>query len=124
MAFAIWPTGLDNTTESRSYSEAMANNLTFSSFDIGPEQVRRRSTGAPVPVSLTILCTEAQVTLFKTFYKDTLISGSQQFEWVQPIDKSPVVMQFLPSTQPSLKPAGGTMYRYSLQLMMFEDIPI
>lgn len=124
MHLSVWPPGLNNTVDQKSYTESLANNITSSDFDIGPPQIRRRSTGAPVPISMSILCTTAQVATFKGFYKDTLISGSQRFEWEMPIEKTDVVMLFNPSAQPSIKPAGGTMYSISLSLLMYEDIPV
>ena len=124
MAFNIWPALLDGTVEQNNYNEGLANNLLSSNFDIGPPQTRRRSTGAPVPISMSILITSEQVATFKTFYKDTLISGSQMFEWVQPISGTPVAMQFITDAQPSIRPVGGDYYRIAMQLNMFEDIPV
>jgi len=126
MSYAIWPVILNGLVEQNGYIEEMADNLnsTSTKFDIGPPQVRRRSTGAPVLISLTILCTSTQVTTFKTFYKDTLLGGSQRFEWVQPVSKTPVIMLFETDSRPAIRPAGGVMYRVALSLMMFEDMPV
>ena len=124
MSHPLFPPALNGTVEKNSYNEVMADNLVSSKFDIGPPQVRRRSTGAPVMVTMSLLLTDTQLVLFKTFYNDTLVSGSQMFEWTRPLEGTPVIMLIDPGSQPGTTPAGGLLFRVSLSLMMFENMPI
>lgn len=124
MAHVIWPPSLDGVVEKQSYNEIAADNLMSTNFDIGPPQIVRRSTGAPVQVSMSILVNLTQLATFKAFYRTSLVSGSHQFEWVKPIEQTPVIMQFKAGDQPAISPAGGTLYRVALSLNMFEEIPV
>ena len=121
MALAVWPAGLPQCIQKSGFSQTLANNLTVDQFDIGPPQVRQRSTAAPEMVNGSIILDESkgELTLFRTFYNSTLLSGSQRFTWVDPVTQVSVQMLFKPDAQPSFSNMGGTFYSATLQLMQF-----
>mgnify|MGYP005990426967 CR=1 FL=1 len=120
MALAIWPAGLPQCLQRSGYSQTLANNITSTNFDVGAPQVRQRSTAAPETITGSILLkTNAELALFRTFYNSTLLSGSQRFEWLDPVSQVLVQMQFDPKTQPSFTNEGGTVYRVNMQLTQY-----
>lgn len=121
MALAVWPAGLPQCIQKSGFSQTLANNITTAPFDIGPPQVRRRSTAAPEPITGVVILDESvgQLQLFRDFYNNTLLSGSQRFEWVDPVSQVTVQMLFKPDTQPSFTNTGGTYYSVSMSLWMF-----
>lgn len=123
MALPVWP--LPNKLQVSGFSQTLANNITSTNFDIGAPQVRQHSTGAPEIVQGVVILDElyGELTTFRTFYKDGLLSGSSRFTWYDPLDLSvtptEVEMLFDPTQQPVINNNGGTIFTVSVKLLMF-----
>lgn len=74
-----WPTDLPQSFVMDSYREDMPDNLIRDQFDTGPAGLRPRTTAAPYQISGPMRMTVDQWEELKTFYRDTLIQGSQPF---------------------------------------------
>lgn len=63
-------------------------------MDAGPPKVRRRFTAAPTPLTGSMTVDVAQLAIFQTFIRDTLLGGAVPFDWVRPSTSDACVMQF------------------------------
>lgn len=94
MATIDWPTSLPQQLRVQGFGQTPLSGTIRTETAIGPAKLRQRYSAVPEDVRGTLLITKTQVTTLRTFYKDTLLSGSQPFNWVDPIDGSTVEMRF------------------------------
>ena len=120
MSSATWPLGLPQKLLTNGYSRTGANNLVSTSFDSGDTQVRRKSTSAPQKIAGNVLMTSAQAEIFWTFYEDTLLSGSQRFDWNDPVTGAAYEFLIDPATQPIETNIGGDYFQIALSLWMYK----
>lgn len=85
MTIPSWPSGLPNELLQRGYNQTEPDTVLRSSMDVGPDKIRRRCTATPSDLKGTLLLTETQLGTLRTFYTDTLISGSLRFEARDPV---------------------------------------
>ena len=80
---ASWPVGLpDQQFLPLTYSRQDARLRTPN--DAGQANQRKRFTAAPVRVTLGIVLTGAELTIFKSFWQTDLAEGSLPFDWIDP----------------------------------------
>jgi hypothetical protein len=115
----VWPVALPQSLEISGYSESVADNLLEYQPDTGPTITRRRSTAGAYPISGSIVLTESQLGVFKTFFYTTVLSGSLPFTF--PIQVSPsigVLVKFSKESLPRWSPIGGGYWRLNMTLMV------
>jgi hypothetical protein len=76
---ATWPSTLKITRNN--YSETRPNRSIRSSMDIGPAKLRRRSSMAIRPVTMTLFLTPEQCDILDTFYDENESLG---FDFINP----------------------------------------
>lgn len=93
---ASWPATLPDFTNflQDSYTEALADNVIRTDMEIGPAKVRRRSSAAPQLIEGRLRLKTAQLTVFKTFYEDTIFFGALAFDAVHPRTAAAISARF------------------------------
>lgn len=76
---ATWPTSIPITREN--FREAPPDRVIRSDMDVGPAKVRRRSTVAVRPVSISLFLTDEQLDTFDEFY---LENDAISFTFIHP----------------------------------------
>ena len=104
MSYPTWPSDLPQKPIQDGYQEGLADNTIRSKPDVGYAKVRRRSTAVNDPIKMQIVCTQAQWSSVKYFYRTTL-AASLPFTWTHPSDGTTANFRFV--TPPMIaKPAG------------------
>jgi hypothetical protein len=111
---ATWPPSLPDYVLIDGYSESPPANTIRTEMDVGPAKMRRRSTAAPRPFSITQFMNTTQLATFDTFFNTTLNSGSERFDWVHPRTQAAVEFRFV--EQPNYEAIGGTSWHVSYNL--------
>jgi len=107
-----WNLTLPQNYEQKSYSEGASTNFIESKVDAGPIKRRRRTTAEYIPISVTMFLTNAQVNTFKTFYKDTIKSGTLSFNFPD-INGDPYEVYL---NQKTLKATSGSHWELQMNL--------
>jgi len=81
---ADWPATLYGHIIDGGFTETPPQNVLRTQMDAGPAKLRRRSTAAVRPMSLTLFLTKALVATFDTFYVSTIASGATEFNMYHP----------------------------------------
>ena len=84
MATINWSSSLPQYVLRSNYSRNPKNNTIFTSMDVGPSKVRRRSTSTTDIVSISIAVDIDELQTFETFYKTTLGYGVETFNFPDP----------------------------------------
>jgi hypothetical protein len=105
---ATWPSTLPITRDS--FKESPPNRVIRSNMDVGPDKVRRRSSNAPRPVSLSLFLTSAQLATFDTFY---LENDAYSFTFTHPRTGLVVSARFTSEPDYSVE---ETMWRVSVEM--------
>lgn len=66
----------------------------ISPMDSGPASVRNRFTAITRSINVPMVLTGDQLEDFNTFYRTTLLNGSDSFTWVDPVDNSSATLRF------------------------------
>lgn len=88
-----WPAGLPQQLKIGASIGDDDSRLT-SAMDAGPASVRNRFTAFTQSVQTPMIITGAQLEIFKTFYRTTLVQGSLSFDWTDPSDDTSVTYRF------------------------------
>lgn len=111
---ATWPASLPQTLLQQGYHQTMPSARARTQMDAGPAKIRRRYTAAVSPVKAMSNMTTTQIADLKTFYKTTLLGGTQAFDWTDPIAGGTVSFRFV--TEPDWEPLSANRYKVSLDL--------
>ncbi len=65
---ATWPSTIHVTRDN--YKETSPDRVTRSNMDVGPQKVRRRSSAAVRPVSLSLFLTDAELEIIEDFFDE------------------------------------------------------
>lgn len=116
MAAFTWPATLPSRLQIDGFELTLPGGAIRTQMENGPAKQRRRFTGAPQPVSGSVMLTGAQVGIFRDFYVNTLGMGAAAFDWVDPITRTAVEMRFKADSPPKIVNLGGDTYMASLNL--------
>lgn len=105
---AAWPEGIPIKRES--YKETPPDRIIRSKMDVGPDKIRRRSSSAVRPLSLSLTLTDSQLSTFDTFY---LANDSIPFTFPNPRTETDVQARFVSPPEYNLK---ETLWDVSVQL--------
>lgn len=113
---ADWPAAFYSRILKGSFTETPPQNVLRTQMDAGPAKLRRRSTSAVRPMSVTLFLTKAQVATFDTFYVTTLSSGAALFNMYHP--RTHVTGEYRIVNQPMYTPMDeGYSVRVDLELL-------
>ena len=113
---ADWPAAFYSRILDGSFTETPPQNVLRTQMDAGPAKLRRRSTSAVRPMSITLFLTKAQVATFDTFYVTTLSSGATKFNMYHP--RTLVTGEFRIVNQPAYTPMNqGYTVKVDLELL-------
>jgi hypothetical protein len=88
----VWPESLPSFGADTSIQDDESR-LT-SSMDAGPASVRNRFTAISQTVKTSMVMTGAQLAIFNTFMRTTLVHGSLSFTWTNPITGASETVRF------------------------------
>lgn len=109
MANPTWPTTLPSFVQEGGYTEALQDQTVESNVDAGPAKIRRRFTKSLRKFGITLQMLPAQVTIFETFWQNTVKGGSLPFDWVHPRTRVAATLRFR-TPAPSYTTGGGGAY--------------
>ncbi len=75
-----WPLTLPQSFLVNGLREEGTDNVIRSPIDTGPAKTRRRYSAKTKPIQGSMLMTQAQYLIFKTFYEDTIADGALEFD--------------------------------------------
>ena len=119
MAIAEWPATLPEEPLVRGYEETRPDMAVRTQADKGPPKVRRNTSKALRPMSVSFLLTATQAAALETFVSDTLGEGTYRFSWTHPRTGSAVEMLFLPVAEKrlyTLTPVGAAHWQATCKL--------
>jgi len=82
---ALWPIGLPQKTLKDGFSKLPRTNVISTANDRGPNTIRVVGTTAYIDYRVIFRMTTAEVAIFETFFYTTLVSGSLEFQWNDPL---------------------------------------
>lgn len=117
-----WPGTLPQAMQGDAFSEGVGDGLLEYTPDTGPPITRRRTTSSVRPLSGTMLCTSAQIAIFKTFFNTTLLGGSLPFDFPDQLQSGTLLVKFVKGSLPTWPQAPGGGDNYLLNLS-FQVLP-
>lgn len=124
MADIVWPASLPTAPRVADHSEQPPELTIRFGTDIGPAQVRARTTTNPRLFEVSMLMTKAQLDTFDEFYLSTTSGGALPFEFSRPRDGTTIDVRF--ASRPRYKPTSPrttTGRDYWEVTFTLEDVP-
>lgn len=115
-----WPTTLPQCPILNGFSEQRQNNIIEFSSDIAAPKIRRRSSKTSMLTSVMFRMTTTELSVFNTFYIDTLRDGTTQFDWMHPITKVNYSWMFDANNAPQIERLTPKTFRVSFNLVRLE----
>lgn len=81
MSMPVWPPGLPQEIPQEGYRGTSADNVIRTAMDVGPPKTRRRSSARNRTFTVSFRFDQAEVTLFREFWRTTLEGGVLRFEF-------------------------------------------
>jgi hypothetical protein len=113
-----WPNTLPQKFQTPSFSEGVGDGLVEYAPDEGPPITRRRTSAVVRPLIGTMVCTGAQIAIFRAFFDTTVLGGSLPFNFPDQIHAGTLLVKFLKSTLPKWTALGGDYYQLQLTLQV------
>lgn len=108
MATLNWPLSVAPLQDG--YREQAANNTIRFQPDIGPAQVRRRSTSAPDSISFQLQLSSTDAETLVDFYSSATIGGTERFNITHPRLGTTVEARFLSPPSVAAKDSDAVVY--------------
>lgn len=99
-----------------SIARTTEDNLIRSSVSIGPEKVRRRTTGVEASISATATLNGSQVSDLESFYNVITAGGSLSFDMIDPVTKEAKQARF--AKPPEYSSIGAGTFKAKLQFTL------
>lgn len=116
MASIAWPLASTIKALQDGYSEVPGNNTIRFQPDVGPAQLRRRSTSAPSRMSVRYQLSATDASTLSDFYAYTSVGGTLRFNYTHPRLGTTVEARFLEPPQMSSKDLDAVV-SLSLEIM-------
>lgn len=111
-----WPGGINQNAQQDGYTETPdLNNATFAP-EVGIPKTRQRMSSSTDTISVVLLMTGVEYALFWTFYKTTLLDGTQPFTFTHPRTKSTVTFKFSGSNPVKMQAGGPDTYIVTMNI--------
>jgi len=119
MAYAAFPSAINQIVEQQNYGETPDADIETFKADqnAGAPILRQRSLNPQDVIGCKMWLSSADWDTLKTFYRATLLDGSQPFTWVHPRNLSAGVFQF-EGPAPKLNSVQGPMYEITFTLRL------
>jgi len=119
MAYAAFPSTINQIVEQQGYGEAPdADVVTYKpDQNVGAPSLRQRSLNPQDLISCRMWLSSSDWDTLKSFYRATLLDGSQPFTWLHPRNLSAGVFQF-EGPAPKLNSVQGPMYEITFTLRL------
>lgn len=114
MANPVWPGSLPEYVLQSGYGEEKQDQALRQPMEGGASKTRRRFTARFDLIDIRLMMTNEQVTLFETFYEDTLKGGTLNFDWVHPRKRIAKAMQIVGKVK--IAPADGDNFTVSFKV--------
>lgn len=111
---AVWPPSLPQSPEGTGYHEQPPYHLIDTPVEVGPAKRRPRYTAGIRSFAVSLVLTAAEVAVLETFYRDTVLGGTDPFDWVHPRTQAPATLRF--TEEPDCQAIGPSTYRVTVQL--------
>ena len=111
----VWPVGLPQIPLREGYSEEEPDVIKRTEMDEGPAKQRPRFTDGIRPFLVQVEVDVEQVTIFETFYSDTLRDGTIPFTWKHPRTQVNTDFRFVGQPQ-KIRNQGARNYRIVMAL--------
>lgn len=115
---ASWDATLPQKLLLAGASEGIGDGLVEHQPDYGPPITRLRTQAVTRPLIGSMICTDAQIATFKTFFITTILRGSLPFIFPDPLTGNGLLVKFTKQSPPSWNPMGGNNYQLNLTLMV------
>lgn len=114
-----WPTGLPQRLQVDQATQGVGDGLVEYAPDTGPSLTRLGTSAAMAPLSGSVICTGAQIAIFRDFFKTTILAGSLPFTFPDPVTGSALLVKFTKSGgMPTWAPLGGDNWQLNLALFV------
>ena len=114
---AIWPVGLPQKFLQQGYTEQDAPQVISVTYDVGEPQTRPRSQYRGRKISGSMRMTATELATFNTFFNVTTISGTQPFEFSDPLTGLTINVKFDSEQTPSKGNFNGKYFTLSMTLI-------
>lgn len=111
----VWPVDLPQCLPRDGQGEGMGDDRIFSQPDVGPAQVRPRSSAEVRPFSGLLILTRSELATLRTFVDTTLLRGSLPFTFPAQSEAGTWLVRFTKGGKPKWAPFGSK-YRVSFDL--------
>jgi hypothetical protein len=114
---SLWPVGLPQKPLREGFQRTKFPNKVQTEMDSGPTKSRRFQSIASFIYNVTFELDQgnSELDTFWTFYDTTTLSGTEEFEWVDPLSGTNYYWVFY-GDEPVETPVGGNNYRVTFQL--------
>jgi hypothetical protein len=116
---AIWPPSLPQSLLASLTRKRQPGKIR-SQMDTGPAKQRARFTAVVEEYEGGLYLTGAELTIFYTFYNDTLGMGAASFDWIDPVTDAAATLRFKDEPEDTLVRPGedpdDRLYRVSISL--------
>jgi len=113
---SAWPVTLPPSMLIEGYQEQMGDGRRASSTDTGPGKVYRKTSAMPDAMGCSMLLTTAQLAIFRTFYKTTLLEGALPFNIGDPKTASTLLVRFRIGSTPAISTTDGKNWLVTMPL--------
>jgi len=111
---ASWPAGIPQKFDQDQFSYKPEDNLIRSDMEMGPEKTRPRFTASRTFISGSMEMTVAEWTTLLSFYESTLVYGSLEFDWSDPVDGTNASFRF--REPPGIVSTRGDLFTVSINV--------
>lgn len=99
------------------HTEGLPNNVLRTQTDTGPPQTRRLSSSPTHPVQMVFQMTQAEKVTFFSWYTDTLLDGSQEFEHFMPDAPGTTVVFQFDESPPKMQSLSSNLWKVTMNLL-------
>jgi hypothetical protein len=112
-----WPDDLPQAFQLDQFSESEGNGLVEYAPEYGPSITRLATTAVMRPLSGWMICSGAQRSSFRTFFRTTILQGSLPFIMPAPGGGDPLTVKFTQATPPTWNYLGGDNWQLNMSLV-------
>lgn len=114
----VWPATLPQQLLLNGASLGYGDALVEYAPDRGPSISRRATTAVMRPLTGSMILSDAQVSVWETFFFTTIMNGALPFIFPDPRTGAGLLVKFTKQNPPQLTPQGGDNFGLSLNLVV------
>jgi hypothetical protein len=122
MADIQWPGSLPVYGQRDGYSEQFPDIAIRTPMSAGPDKVRLGAPGGIREIAVTLLLTDAEYGIFKTFYHEITRDGALAFDFTHQRTGATIEVYFA-EEEPKATPASGGHWLVSFSVEKMDDAP-